>query len=78
MLDHQYYGSHLNYVKETTDEELEKQNFKHCGERLSSLFEEMVYDGHPTFAEYMNPERDIVDADKVQPLLFRILNSVSF
>ena len=56
ILDHEQFGSHLNANRETVNPELELKNFKHCGEHLSKLFNEMVYDGFPSDARYVDPE----------------------
>ena len=56
ILDHEHFGSHLNANRETVNPELELKNFKHCGEHLSKLFNEMVYDGFPSDARYVDPE----------------------
>ena len=56
ILDHEHFGSHLNSNRETVNHELELKNFQHCGEHLSKLFNEMVYDGFPTNARYVDPK----------------------
>ena len=55
LLDHKYYGSHLNSQKQTVNGPLEIKNFKHAGERLEELFDYMVYDKHRTYARYVDP-----------------------
>ena len=50
VLDHQHYGSQMNSLGETSDMKLERKNFKHAGETLASVFNN-VYDGHKTLAQ---------------------------
>ena len=59
VLDHKYHGSHLNSSHQTTDFELEKQNFEHAGKRLVKIFEEMTLDNHKTIAKYVTPPTNI-------------------
>lgn len=58
ILPHDVYGSHLNKSGKTVDIELEKKNFKKCGELLADLWSERVIDGYPVVAEYVSPEEN--------------------
>ena len=58
VLDHKFYGSHLNSQQQTTNEPLERKNFQHAAERLASIFQDMVYDGHKTVAKYVKPPKN--------------------
>lgn len=58
ILPHERYGSHLNSNGETVDVALEKQNFKHAGEVLSEIWNRLEFDGHKTFSEYIDPDKE--------------------
>jgi hypothetical protein len=58
VLDPEHHGSHLNSSKETIDLDLEKRNFKHAGETLSSLFNGVKYGGYETQSVYVDPPED--------------------
>lgn len=48
ILPHDTYGSHLDKSGKTINSELEKKNFKRCGELLADLWSERVIDGQWT------------------------------
>ena len=54
------YGTHLHNGK-TIDMELEVKNFEAAGKTLCEIWEELMIDGHPVKAEYINdaPEEEI-------------------
>ena len=63
ILDHKYYGSHLNSSCVTTNTTLERKNFQHAGKRLAGLFGDMKLDGHDTVAQYVNPPNEIQEPE---------------
>lgn len=60
----------MNSNKETVDVALEKRNFEHAGERLAGIFEEMVYDGHPTYANYVKPDIELEPNMQANEVIF--------
>lgn len=63
IIPHDQFGSHLDKNLNTVDEELEKRNFKFAGEVLAEVWNEMVIDGYPMMAEYVDPEKSTIDLD---------------
>lgn len=55
VLPHDSYGNHLNSARKCVDEELEKRNFAKAGETLAEVWNNVVIDKHPVFAEYKPP-----------------------
>jgi len=60
---HEHFGSHLNSQGRTTDEALEKANFKMAGETLAEVWSQVVIDQFPTIAEYIVPEKCELDPE---------------
>ena len=58
VLDHKFYGYHLDSQQRTIDEVLERKNFQHAGKRLGSIFGDMVNDGHKTVSSYVKPPQN--------------------
>ena len=57
-----FLGPHLNSQKETIDLELEKKNFKHAGETLAKIWNNVSFCGHKIKAEYFDPD-DCTEAE---------------
>lgn len=55
ILDHESYGSHLNSLAETIDEELERENLRHAGESLCEIWNSVTIDGHEVKATFVEP-----------------------
>ena len=53
-----HFGTHLNDRGDTIDEELEVNNFEYAGSVLAEIWSAMVFDDHPTVAEYISMEAD--------------------
>ena len=53
LLPHDTYGSHLDSGGKTVDTELEIKNFKAAGKTLCNIWEDLVIDGYPTVAEFI-------------------------
>ena len=53
LLPHDTYGNHLDSEGKTTDTELEKKNFQKAGESLAEIWGEMIIDGFPVVAEFV-------------------------
>lgn len=53
ILQHDYYGNHLNNRNETIDLVLEKKNFRKAGETLASIWSENVIDSYPVIAIFI-------------------------
>lgn len=53
LLPHDIYGNHLDSEGKTTDTELEKKNFQKAGESLAEIWGEMIIDGYPVVAEFV-------------------------
>ncbi|KAJ8677083.1 hypothetical protein QAD02_012870, partial [Eretmocerus hayati] len=53
VLSHDHCGSHLDGSDRTVDLELEKENFKHAGETLASIWSEMCIDGYNVLSEFV-------------------------
>ncbi|CAG8758483.1 9845_t:CDS:2, partial [Gigaspora margarita] len=56
ILPHNTFGSYLDEQLKTTNDKLEKHNFKAAGEILVSVWENTVIDGYPVLVEYVDPE----------------------
>lgn len=61
LIPHDHFGNHLNSQNQTTDTDLELQNFKYAGEALAELWSKVVIDKHDTVAEYVVPENSVID-----------------
>lgn len=63
ILPYETFGSHLNSQGQTTDEDLERMNFKKAGETLAEVWSEAVIDKFPVVAEWRGgldlPEADM-------------------
>lgn len=64
VLQHDHFGSHLNSSGKTIDEDLEKRNFKHAGEILCQIWNELQIDNHPVVATYVDPDEENFDQIK--------------
>ena len=53
LLPHDTYGNHLDSEGKTTDIELEKKNFQKAAESLAEIWSEMIIDGFPVVAEFV-------------------------
>ena len=62
VLPHDTCGTHLDSRQRTIDDELEKMNFKKAGEILAEIWSQLVLDGHPVVAEYVE-EKPIQSCD---------------
>ena len=56
VLEHQFFGNHLNDKGETVDVELEKSNFQHAGRILSDIWSNSMIDGYPVSANYVQEQ----------------------
>lgn len=54
ILPHDHFGSHLDDRGNTKDVGLEKKNFQFAGETLAEIWSQLVVDGHPILAEYID------------------------
>ena len=54
LLEHDKYGNHLDGNGKTIDGDLEVRNFMAAGETLCKIWNDLVIDGYPTTAEYVN------------------------
>lgn len=63
ILEHDYFGSHLDSRGRTVDIEKEKSNFSHAGNILASIWSNITIDGYEVLAEYVNEEKSNVIAD---------------
>ncbi|KAL1381516.1 hypothetical protein pipiens_013407 [Culex pipiens pipiens] len=66
LLPHDHYGSHLDSQMRTTDEHLERQNFKFAGKTLAEVWGGLIIDGYPTVAEFIEPEASEVDPESLE------------
>ncbi|KAK3907774.1 Cytochrome b6-f complex iron-sulfur subunit [Frankliniella fusca] len=53
VLPHDFFGSHLDASKRTTDDRLEQANFGAAAMILADVWSDLVIDGHPVVAEYV-------------------------
>ena len=61
LLPHDTYGTHLDNGGKTVDTELEMKNFKAAGTTLCKIWEDLVIDGYPTVAEFIeNPPAESI------------------
>lgn len=56
VLPHDNFGTHLNEKGETIDDDLELRNFEYAGRILAEIWSSLVFDSHPTVAEYISDE----------------------
>lgn len=56
ILPHDKFGTHLNGSGKTVNLELEKNNFRFAGETLATIWENVIIDGYPVVAEYIDPD----------------------
>ena len=54
ILPHEHFGSHLDGVGKTVDEQLERCNFGFAGRMLSEVWSGLIIDGHPVVSEYVD------------------------
>ena len=54
LLPHDTYGTHLDNAGKTIDTDLEMKNFQAAGKTLCKIWEDLVIDGYPTVAEYID------------------------
>ncbi|XP_039438893.2 uncharacterized protein LOC120420048 [Culex pipiens pallens] len=66
LLPHDHYRSHLDSQMRTTDEHLERQNFKFAGKTLAEVWGGLIIDGYPTVAEFIEPEASEVDPESLE------------
>lgn len=66
IIPHDHFGSHLDSQLRTTDEELEKKNFRFAGETLAEVWGDLTIDGFPTTAEYIDPDCSEVDPESLE------------
>ena len=53
ILPHDSCGTHLNSQQQTIDDELERINFRKAGEILAEIWSNVIIDGHPVIAQYV-------------------------
>ncbi|CAG8449488.1 6300_t:CDS:2 [Dentiscutata heterogama] len=58
ILPHDTFGSHLDAQLKTSDEELEKHNFKVARDVLTSVWEDTIIDGYPILVKYIEPSEE--------------------
>lgn len=58
VLPHDFFGSHLDPSKRTTDEDLEKANFGAAATILATVWSDLVIDKYPVVAEYVPEQRE--------------------
>ena len=51
-----HFGTHLDSQGKTIDEELELKNSIRAGEILAELWSEIIIDGHPVVAEFVDED----------------------
>ena len=52
LLSHETFGTHLDTSRKTIDTNLEKRNFKEACKILAKVWEEIVLDNFPDYAQY--------------------------
>ena len=66
ILQHDYYGSHLDKRGQTVDPELEKQNFGYAGLALCKEWSGLVIDGYNCVAESISPDASELQASELK------------
>lgn len=59
VIPYDNFGTHLNDIGKTVDQELEIKNFEFAGKVLSDVWNELVIDKYNVFAEYIGPRSDM-------------------
>lgn len=62
ILEYERYGSHLDSAGKTIDIEKEKENFRHAGEVLCDLWNELEIDKFPVHSTYVDPDTIYTDS----------------
>lgn len=68
ILKHDHYGSYLDAQGRTIDGDLEKESFNFAGQTLGEIWSDMMIDGQPVFAMYVEHSEtyDLVVPEKSQ------------
>ena len=61
VLEHEYYGSHLDSSGKTIDVAKEKENFRYAGEVLCDLWNGLEIDNFPVHSTYVDPDTIYTD-----------------
>ena len=70
ILPHQHSGSHLAANGTTGDPELEQPNFAFAGKMLAEVWSDLLTDGNPAMAEYIDPDLSELNHDDLKQLQF--------
>lgn len=66
ILPHQHFGSHLAADGTTVDPELEQANFAFAGRTLGEVWSDLLIDGNPVMAEYIDPDLSELNHDDLK------------
>ncbi len=56
ILPHKHFGNHLDVHGRTTNAELKKLNFSKAGEILTEVWSQIIIDGYPVVAKYIDTD----------------------
>ena len=60
ILEHDKYGNYLDAKGVTTDQDLELKNFQFTGRTLAEIWSDLVIDGNPVVAEFIEEEAPVI------------------
>ena len=60
ILEHDKYGNHLDAKGVTIDQDLELKNFQFAGCTLAEIWSDLVIDGNPVVAEFIEEEDPVI------------------
>ena len=66
LLEHKYFGTHLDDKGSTTVPQLEMKNFEHTRKILGEIWSGMIIDGYPVIAEYIDDKASEIIKDVIQ------------
>lgn len=66
VLPHEHYGLHLDDQGATIDDDLERENFKFAGQCLAEIWSEVVIDGYPTVAKFIEPSESEMEVGAIR------------
>ena len=60
ILEHDKYGNHLDAKGVTIDQDLELKNFQFAGRTFAEIWSDLVIDGKPVVAEFIEEEAPVI------------------
>jgi hypothetical protein len=74
ILPHNHFGDHLDVHSRTTNAELKKLNFSKAGEILTEVWSQIIIDGYPVVAKYIDQDSQTPDLDLSSSKQWKTIN----